>query len=276
MGDRMISVRQSAGPQSVIGASTEELRSRFLVEDLFIDGEFRGAYLGDDRMVVAGVVPGATEIVPSGLDAIGAEFLLERRELGVVNLAEPGEVIVDGTSYVLGHLDGLYVGRGAHVSFRRAGARFYLVSALAHATHPTVLIEKSSVLPVVIADEVGAGARTLYRYVWGGGHSSCQLQFGVTVLDPHSVWNTLPPHRHARRTEVYLYTGLGPEHRVIHLMGEPEQTRHLVVADEEVVIAPPWSLHFGAGTAPYSFVWAMAGENTEYTDMQPVRISELR
>lgn len=276
MGDRMISVRQAAGPESVVGATTEELRSRFLVEDLFADGEFRGAYLGDDRLLVAGVVPGDGEVVPSGLDPIGAEFLLQRRELGVINLAESGEVIVDGTPYSLGKLDGLYVGRGSQVSFRGDGARFYLVSALAHATHPTVKIEQSSVEPVVIADELGAGARTLYRYVWGGGHSSCQLQFGVTVLNPHSVWNTLPPHRHARRTEVYLYTGLGENHRVMHLMGEPEQTRHLVVADEQVVIAPPWSLHMGAGTAPYSFVWAMAGENTEYTDLQPVKISELR
>ncbi|TFC01027.1 5-dehydro-4-deoxy-D-glucuronate isomerase [Cryobacterium adonitolivorans] len=272
----MISVRQTTGPDGLIGASTGDLRDKFLVQDLFVEGEFRGTYLADDRIVVAGVVPGDHDIEPSGLDVLGTDLLLERRELGVVNLAEPGDVIVDGTPYRLGPLDGLYVGRGSKVSFRGKGARFYLVSATAHETHPTVLIARDSVAPVSIVDELGAGGRTLYRYVWGGGHGSCQLQFGVTVLDLKSVWNTLPPHRHSRRTEVYLYTGLGPDHRVVHLLGEPNNTRHLIVAEEEVVIAPSWSLHMGAGTAPYSFVWAMAGENTDYTDLEPVKISDLR
>lgn len=260
----------------MVGATTQELRAQFIIDDLFVDGAFRGIYLGEDRMVVAGIVPLDAEIEPSGLEALGVTHLLEGRELGVINIGQEGRVNVDGQSYVLGHRDGLYVGRGSLISFSGRGAKFYAVSAIAHASHPTVLIAHDSVEPVVIADERGAGARSLYRYVWGGGHPSCQLQFGLTILNPNSVWNTLPPHLHSRRTEVYLYTDLEPQDAVMHFMGEPQQTRHLVVRDGEAVIAPPWSVHFGAGTAPYSFVWAMAGENTNYGDMQPVSIGELR
>lgn len=272
----MIAVRHAAGPGTVMRASTEELREQFLVDDLFVDGEFRGVYVGEDRMVVAGIVPLDDDIEPTQLEALGVENLLDNREMGIINIGQPGELTVDGEHYELGHRDGLYAGRGSRITFRGRGAKFYAVAALAHATHPTVLIPHASVEPVHIADERGAGARALYRYVWGGGHPSCQLQIGLTVLKPNSVWNTLPPHLHSRRTEVYLYTGLEPHDRVMHFMGEPTETRHLVVSDGEAIIAPSWSVHFGAGTAPYSFIWAMAGENTDYGDLQPVRIDDLR
>ncbi len=257
-------------------ATTQELRERFLVDTLFSTGEFRAVLAGLDRMLIAGVVPGESEVVPSGLDLIGADTLLERRELGVINLGQPGYVLVDGERHELGHHDGLYVGRGHDVAFGGAGAIFYLISATAHADHPTAVIPHASVEPVEIEDPRGAGSRRLYRYVWGGGHASCQLQFGITILEPRAAWNTIPPHLHTRRTEIYLYTELGEDDRVMHFMGEPDQTRHLVVGNHEAVIAPPWSVHFGAGSTPYAFVWAMAGENTDYGDLQPVALRDLR
>lgn len=272
----MIENLGSTGPAAVSRATTAELRANFLIDGLFAPGEFRATYLNDDRMVVGGIVPGAEDIRPTGLDAIGAQSLLERRELGVINLGEAGHVVVDGETFELGHHDGLYVGRGADVVFGGEGAIFYLVSATAHATLPTVAIPHDSVEAVVIPDDRGAGARRLYRYVWGGGVPSCQLQFGLTILEEGSAWNTLPPHRHSRRTEVYLYTDLGPDDRVMHVMGEPSETRHLVVANHEAVVAPSWSLHFGAGSSPYAFVWAMAGENTDYGDLEPVKVADLR
>jgi len=257
--------------------TTEEVRERFLIDDLFAPGEFRGTYIANDRMVVAGIMPNGSELSPVGLEALGSPTLLTGRELCVVNLSNvEGEVIVDGTTFTVGYLDAVYAGRGAQISFRGDGAKFYAASALAHTSHPTVLLRHADIEPVNIADDKGAGARSLYRYVWGGGSPSCQLQFGVTVLAPGNVWNTLPPHRHSRRTEVYLYTGLTDDSRVIHLMGEPERTRHLVVADGQAVISPSWSIHMGVGTVPYTFVWAMAGENTDYGDLSPVALRELR
>ena len=272
----MITPRYASSPHHVDGATTDELRSQFLIESLFVEGEFRGSYIHDDRMLVAGAVPGDGDLVPSGFEVLGTESLLEHREAGIINLGGPGSVVVDGIAHDLDAFDTIYVGRGSEVAFRGQGARFYLVSALAHTTYPTRVIRRSDVEPVVISDDRGAGARRLYRVIWGGGEPTCQLQMGFTVLEPHSVWNTLPPHLHPRRTEVYLYTDVPADARVMHFMGEPTHTRHLVVADGEAVIAPAWSIHMGAGTAPYSFIWAMAGENTDYGDTTGVPVTSLR
>lgn len=257
-------------------ATTDELRDAFLIEDLFVDGEVRTLHTAEDRMLVAGVVPANGELVLPDVDALG-EGGLARREFGVVNIGEPGEVVVDGTVHTLAHRDGLYAGRGSDLVFRGAGARFYVVATLAHTEHPTTLIPFADCEPVELGTTDGAGRRKLYRYVWGGGVvASCQLQFGVTALEPGAVWNTFPPHLHARRTEIYLYFELPPEAAVIHLMGEPAHTRHVVVRDEQAVIAPRWSIHSGAGTARYSFVWAMAGDNRDYGDLAGVPVEELR
>ena len=256
-------------------ATTQELRDAFLVDELFVEGEARAVHTAEDRMLIAGVVPGTAELTLPHVEALG-EGGLARREFGVVNIGETGEVVVDGEPYRMEHRDGLYIGRGSTISFRGEGARFYVVSALAHADLPTAHIPFAQSEPLMLGDADAAGRRGLHRYVWGDGDvASCQLQFGVTVLEPGAVWNTFPPHLHARRTEIYLYFELG-DAAVVHLMGEPTHTRHLIVRDEEAVIAPRWSIHSGAGTGRYSFVWAMAGDNRDYGDLTPVPPKDLR
>ena len=256
-------------------ATTQELREAFLVDELFIAGEARAVHTAEDRMLIAGVVPGTAALTLPHVEALG-EGGLARREFGVVNIGETGEVVVDGQPYELAHRDGLYIGRGSTFSFRGEGARFYVVSALAHTDMPTAHIPFARSEPLMLGDAEAAGRRGLHRYVWGDGDvASCQLQFGVTVLEPGAVWNTFPPHLHARRTEIYLYFELG-DAAVVHLMGEPTHTRHLIVRDEEAVIAPRWSIHSGAGTGRYSFVWAMAGDNRDYGDLAPVSPKDLR
>ncbi|MFG2044834.1 5-dehydro-4-deoxy-D-glucuronate isomerase [Dactylosporangium sp. NPDC048998] len=270
-----VDLRYATDPETVETATTTELRSRYLIEDLFASGEVRAVYTHEDRMVVAGAVPGDGALALPSFDVTGTLSHLERRELGVVNVGEPGEVIVDGAPHKLNALDGLYVGRGSNVAFTGEGACFYLVSALADVTYPVARFSRDTVEPVHVGDPATASSRLLYRYVWGGGHPSCQLQFGVTVVSDGSVWNTMPAHLHRRRTEVYLYTGLPADARVLHILGQPGATRHLFVANRQAVIAPSWSVHAGAGTAPYAFVWAMAGENTDYGDLAPVAVAAL-
>lgn len=273
----MMKVRQATDPASLETATTAELRARYLVDDLFVGGEVRTIYTHEDRMVLAGAVPiGDERLVLATADPLRSEHFLERRELGVVNVGGRGEVLVDDSPYELGTLDGMYVGRGRHVAFRGAGARFYLVSATAHAEHDLAVFRLDETEPVELGDQGGASVRRLRRYIWGpGGHPSCQLQLGVTVIAEGSVWNTMPPHLHDRRTEVYLYTQLPDDGRVLHVMGEPGRTRHLWVGDGEAVISPSWSVHAGAGTGSYVFVWAMAGENTDYGDLEPVALEAL-
>lgn len=273
----MIEVRQATAPASVETATYAELRERYLSDRLFADGEVRAVYTHEDRMVIAGAVPPASgELELPVFEPLRAQHFLERRELGIINVGAPGEVLVDGEPLELGTLDGAYVGRGRRVAFRGAGARFYLVSAAAHAEHPVAVFRRSEVEPVELGDQSGANVRSLYRYIWGpGGHPSCQLQMGVTVIADGSVWNTMPPHLHDRRTEVYLYTQLPEDGRVLHVMGEPGATRHLWVGNDQAVIAPSWSVHSGAGTGSYAFIWAMAGENTDYTDLEPVSLEAL-
>jgi 4-deoxy-L-threo-5-hexosulose-uronate ketol-isomerase len=268
--------RHATDPASARTATTEQLRERYLIEDLFAEGEVRAVHTAEDRMLVAGAVPADTELALGAVDAIG-EAGWDRREFGVINLGTDGEVVVDGVAHALGHRDALYAGLGSTLTFRGRGARFYLVSALAHTAHPTVRLPFADTVPVELGTVEGAGRRALHKYVWGDGEvASCQLQFGVTVLHPGAVWNTFPPHLHARRTEIYLYFELDETARVVHLMGEPEHTRHLIVRNEEAVIAPRWSIHSGAGTGTYSFVWAMAGDNRDYGDLAPVAIEDLR
>lgn len=268
--------RPAFDPTRTRTATTQELRDAFLIEDLFVAGEARAVHTAEDRMLVAGVVPLGAELSLPEVDALGP-YGYARREFGVINLGEEGEVLVGGVAYGLAHRDGLYAGRGSTLSFRGVGARFYVVAALAHADKPTAHIRFADSEPLMLGDEAGAGRRGLHRYVWGGGDvDSCQLQFGVTVLEPGAVWNTFPPHLHERRTEVYLYSELDSDAVVVHLMGEPEHTRHLIVRNEQAVISPRWSIHSGAATGRYTFVWAMAGDNRDYGDLAPVATRELR
>lgn len=264
-------------------ATTEQLHERYVFGGLFRPGEINGYYTHEDRMLVAGAVPGAEGLHVDAPDVVAEASLLTRRELGIVNVGIGGPAATvevasaDGERerFELGELDSLYVGRGHDITLHGEGARLYLVSALAHADTTAARIGRADVEPVELGSDAEANRRTLYRYVWGGGHASCQLQFGVTVVAEGSVWNTMPPHVHERRTEVYLYTGLGESGRVLHLMGKPGATRHVFVSDGEAVLAPNWSVHAGAGTQAYAFVWAMAGENNDYGDLCPICLEAL-
>ena len=271
----MIKVRNSSSPTSVETATTADLRANFLVEDLFAPGEVHGVYTHDDRLVVGGAVPGSGQLDLPAWDVLGASSHLERRELGVINVGTTGHVVVDGERFELEHLDGLYVGRGSEVAFAGAGAAFYFISAPAHATYPTTSLTHTQVEPVSLGTPSGANERSLFRYAWGQELETAVLQFGVTVIADGSVWNTFPPHLHERRTEIYLYADLAEDDRIFHFMGEPGATRHLVMRNRQAVISPPWSIHSGAGTGSYAFIWAMAGENNVYTDLTPVPVEDL-
>lgn len=276
-----IDVRHAAHPDWVRSFDTEALRSHFLVESLFEPGRIALTYSHYDRFVLGGAVPLAETLALGAPKAIGQPTFLAQRELGVLNIGGAGDVLVDGVPHRLERLDCLYVGRGAgEVSFASADpgepAKFYLVSAPAHAAHPTRVIAKSGARHQTLGDSSTANRRDLYQFIHPEVCDSCQLSLGFTLLQDGNVWNTMPCHTHDRRMEAYLYFDLQPEHRVFHFMGEPTQTRHLVVASEQAVISPPWSIHSGVGTSRYGFIWAMAGDNKDFTDMDHVAIGALR
>ncbi|MGW0891966.1 5-dehydro-4-deoxy-D-glucuronate isomerase [Saccharopolyspora sp. NPDC002578] len=270
--------RHATHPDQVPGFDTDALRAHYLVPDLFAPGEIRTVHSHQDRVVLGGAVPGPGQVLELTAEpALRGEFFCERRELGVIALGGPGTVIADGTEHRLEHRDCAYVGVGTReVAFRGDGTRFYLVSAPAHAAHPTRVARHADTEPARLGAQATANVRELRKYVHTAGIASDQLVMGVTELAEGSVWNTMPAHTHDRRTECYLYFDLPAEHRVLHLLGEPGETRHLVVGDEQAVVSPSWSVHSGAGTHRYGFVWAMAGENQSFDDMDHVAVAELR
>jgi 4-deoxy-L-threo-5-hexosulose-uronate ketol-isomerase len=257
---------------------TQALRETFLVDDLFVPSELRLVVTDMDRMTLGGVMPSEIVPLPSPRE-FGTSYFTERRELGIVNLGAVGHVWVGDKRYSLGLHDFLYVGAGNHyVAFEPCGGSqpcFYFLSCPAHRSLPVVRIGRDEVAGELIGDSSSASCRTLRKYIHPDGVASCQLVMGLTELTSGSVWNTMPPHTHSRRSEVYLYSGLA-DGIAIHLMGQPETTRHLVVRDREAVLSPAWSLHTGVGTRSYSFVWGMAGENQAFTDMDRVEIERLR
>jgi 4-deoxy-L-threo-5-hexosulose-uronate ketol-isomerase len=261
--------------------NTEELRQAFLVEELFAPGEVRLVHWEAERTIIGSAVPAESPLALKAPEEIKAAFFTERRELGVVNVGARGSVTVDGQAHELGPRDVLYVGRGSReVAFasQRAAepALFYLVSHPAHATHPTRRVTTEQAQMARLGSTGNATARVLRRHIHAQGASSCQLVMGVTATEPGSVWNTIPPHTHTRRTEIYLYFDLEPGAVAFHFMGPPDGTRHLVVRNRQAVLSPPWSTHFGAATSPYAFVWSMGGENQEFEDMQTVELDRLR
>ena len=261
--------------------TTEEMRGAFLLESLFVPDAIDLVYVDLDRTVIGSAVPSSGPLSLPCPAELRADFFLERRELGVLNIGGPGSVEVEGQSYPLDKLDALYIGRGnAQVVFHSADpsnpANYYLLSYPAHAIYPTGKIEFSSQQPVTLGAPETANSRRISKLIHLEGTRSCQLVMGVTQLDSGSVWNTMPPHTHMRRSEIYLYFDLSPSDRIIHLMGPPQETRHLVVADKQVIISPGWSIHAGVGTRNYSFCWGMGGENQVYTDMDPAPVTDLR
>jgi 4-deoxy-L-threo-5-hexosulose-uronate ketol-isomerase len=264
-----------------VGAMTSaELRQNFLIEGLFAPDKLELVYTGLDRGVVGSAVPQLQKLSLGPTPELRSAFLCERRELGVLNIGGSGAVTVDGTRHVLAAQDALYVGRGSRqVEFESdqtsTPARFYLVSYPAHAAYPTRHVCRADAQPMGLGSRRDANERTIYKYIHAQGVQSCQLVMGFTQLKEGSVWNTMPPHTHLRRTEIYLYFDLEPDACVMHFMGKPEATRHLVVRNEQAILSPGWSIHCGAGTRHYSFAWAMGGENQEFTDMDPVKVPEL-
>ena len=284
-------VRTASSPKDVKHYTTDRLREEFLIQDLFIPGEIKLVYSHIDRIITGAAVSVEPLTLTAGAE-LRANYFLERREMGIINVGGKGTVTVDGKVYTLDYKDGMYIGKGAEdIVFASIDgaepAKFYLNSAPAHTSYPTVAIKmegEASEDTVIIKDEnkVELGCleesnhRVINKYILPGQVESCQLVMGMTALKPGSVWNTMPCHTHDRRMEVYLYFEMPEDAFVMHYMGEPQETRHLVVRNEEAVISPSWSIHAGSGSRAYTFIWGMVGENQEFTDMDAVENKELR
>lgn len=272
-------LHHSPSPAETNTLGTEQLRDAFLIGDLFKPGEVTAHYTDLDRMIIGAAVPTTAPLTLPDAKAAGTSFFLERREIGILNIGAPGAIRVGGTRYEMGSLDCLYIGLGERdVVFESAPgepAQFYFVSTPAHAKHPTAHSTREKNIGAPIGDPAKANRRRINKYIHTDGIKSCQLVMGFTEFESGSVWNTMPTHTHSRRTEIYLYFDLGSE-IVVHLLGEPQRTRHIIVRDREAALSPSWSIHAGAGTGSYRFVWAMGGDNQVFTDMDAVPMSDLR
>ena len=261
--------------------STEQLRAAFLVDSLFVHGRVELVYSDADRAIVGSAVPTGPPLKLSADAELRAAYFCERRELGILSIGAKGAVNVDGQRFEMVKSDCLYVGRGSQsVEFSSSDpakpAAFYLLSYPAHAAYPTTLMRQADSTKVELGSVADSNRRTIHKCIHSGGIKSCQLVMGFTQLDDGSVWNSMPPHTHARRSEIYMYFDLGASRRVMHFMGTPQQTRHLVMADRQVVISPSWSIHCGCGTGAYAFCWGMGGENQTFEDMDPAPLDQLR
>ncbi len=284
-------LRTAASPRDVKHYTTERLREEFLIQNLFVPGEIKLVYSHIDRIITGAAVPTEPLRLTAG-EELRAQYFLERREMGVINIGNPGTITIDSRKYEVGFKEGMYIGMGARdIVFESADpenpAKFYLNSAPAHRTYPTVLIRpegepREGVVIVKDENKVELGSledanhRVICKYILPGQVESCQLVMGMTKLAPGSVWNTMPCHTHDRRMEVYLYFEMPQDAFVMHYMGEPEETRHIVVRGEEAVISPSWSIHAGCGSRAYTFIWGMVGENQDFDDMDHVAMKDLR
>lgn len=273
-------IRNAASPKDVKHYDTDRLREEFLIQNLFVPGEITAIYSHIDRIITGAAVPVETLTLTAG-DEIRAEYFLQRREMGIINIGGKGTVTVDGTVYELECKDGLYIGMGSKdITFDSADtknpAKFYYNSAPAHKTYPTVFIKPENCVNVELGSLETSNHRVITKYILPGQVESCQLVMGMTSLKPGSVWNTMPCHTHDRRMEVYLYFEMPEDALVFHYMGEPTETRHIVMRNEEAVISPSWSIHSGSGTRAYTFIWGMVGENQDFDDMDPAAMKDLR
>ncbi len=276
-----LDTRYAIHPEDMKKYTTEDLRNHFLVDTIFEPGQVRLTYTHNDRMIFGGVTPAQSELTITLDKELGVEYFLERRELGIINIGGNGSVTLDGEVYGMQKRDGLYVGKGTReVIFRSDDpenpAKFYINSTPAHHQYPTVKIDINNIEPLQAGEPGTLNERRIYQYVHPNVCESCQLQMGLTMLSPGSVWNTMPCHTHERRMEVYLYFDMEPETRVFHFMGQPAETRHLVMSNEQAAISPSWSIHTGTATSNYTFIWGMCGENITYTDMDHVKMEDLR
>ena len=274
-------IRYSNHPGDSMFYTTEELRAHYLQEKVFVPGEISLTYTHVDRMIFGGATPVGQPLELTAGDELRADYFLQRRELGVINIGGPGAITLDGTVYEMGTQDGIYVGMGVKtVIFTSASAqnpaKFYLCSSPAHASYPTVKIALSDANPNLLGDQSTMNRRTIYQYVHPKVCKSCQLAMGLTRLEPGNSWNTMPSHTHERRMEVYLYFDIPEDQVVFHMMGQPQETRHIVMKSEQAVISPSWSIHSGVGTSNYTFIWGMCGENQEFTDMDGINTADMK
>ena len=274
-------IRFHNSPEETKQMDTEQLRKNFLVENLMQDDVINLVYSHYDRMIIGGAKPATKTLQLSNHVELKADYFLERREVGIINVGAKGIVTADGKKFELDKMDCLYLGKGTKkVSFasksKNESAVFYLLSTPAHHKYANRLMKKEKASPVSLGDASSSNKRTIYKYIHLDGIKSCQLVMGLTVLETGSVWNSVPPHTHTRRMEVYFYFDVPESQRVFHFMGQPRETRNLVMKNHEAVISPPWSVHFGCGTSNYGFIWGMAGENQVFTDMGQEPISGLK
>lgn len=273
--------RYAYAPESIARMTTEELRKEFLVEQVFVPGEIRLTYSHNDRLIFGGVTP-ANEPLEIKLNKdLGVEYFLERRELGVINIGGPGFITIDGVREAMNNQDGYYIGKETkEVLFASADAghpaKFYIASSPAHHKYPNVRISIDNIKPMETGADNTLNKRKIYQYVHPNVCQSCQLQMGYTHLEEGSAWNTMPCHTHERRMEAYVYFDLEGNNKAFHFMGKPDETKHLVVGNEQAIISPSWSIHTGVGTSNYTFIWAMCGENITYTDMDMVDMGDLK
>jgi len=274
-------IRFAMHPSQFKTLTTEQMRKEFLIENLFEYGKINMVYTHVDRVIVGGAVPTVEVLVLEDGKEIGAQYFLERREIGIINIGSKGYVIADGHKFELDKKDGLYVGMSTKkLEFGSDDpsnpAKFYFVSTPAHKQYPTEKIDIKQTEATHLGSLSESNERTIYKYIHPDGVKSCQLVMGMTILEPNNVWNTMPCHLHDRRMEVYFYFDMPEDAFVLHLMGEPQETRHIIVRNEQAVISPSWSIHSGVGTKNYTFIWAMAGENQSYSDISPVPMKELK
>lgn len=274
-------IRYAWHPNDFKHYTTKEIRENFLIEDLFKVGEINMVYSHIDRIIAGVAIPTDKQIVLANTKELGTEYFLERREMGVINIGGEGTITLDGKNYEMDSRDGIYIGMGTkEVIFSSKNkdnpAKFYFNSAPAHKTYETVKINIKDANPLPQGNEADSNKRVIYQYIHPNVCKSCQLLMGLTKLEPNNVWNTMPCHTHDRRMEVYLYFDLDEKSKVFHFMGEPDETRHIVVGNEQAVISPSWSIHSGCGTKNYSFIWGMVGENQTFSDMDVVEMNNLK
>jgi 4-deoxy-L-threo-5-hexosulose-uronate ketol-isomerase len=274
-------VRYSPDPVRFARMTTAEMRESFLIDRLFKKGRIEMVYSDVDRAIVGSAVPLKESLVlKANKKTLAADYFAERREIGVINIGNPGQIRVDSETYDMVTLDCLYIGRGSKaVSFfsknQKKPALFYFVSYPAHTGYPVTQARIEDAAPVELGSQREANQRTIYKYIHPDGIKSCQLVMGFTVLEEGSVWNTMATHTHERRSEIYFYFNLAKKALVCHLMGKPEETRHIIVRNHQAVISPSWSIHSGSGTEKYSFIWSMGGENQKFDDMDGIDMDDL-
>lgn len=275
-----LEIRYANHPEDSKYYTTEELRNNYLIEKLFVENKAALVYSHIDRIIAGGIMPVGEKIKLSAGKELGVSYFFQRREAGIINIGGKGKVTIDGNEFILDNADGLYIGMGSKdVTFEseniNSPAKFYFNSSPAHKAFSTRIITLEQARKVKLGEKENLNVRTINQYIHPDVCESCQLVMGMTILEPGSVWNTMPAHTHERRMEVYMYFNMDNEARVFHLMGQPQETRHIVMANEQAVISPSWSIHSGVGTSNYTFIWGMCGENIEFTDMDHIAVKDM-